>query len=389
MALNLPAAATPPIMPVGGNDPLQQLRLAGIFGPTPPNQPIPGSMINQPGELGEIDELGRDGPLEGYDPSYEAAEAFQELLSNYPTEGRGILQKIALSMIGLKDPRLAASLMNQPTSAQQDWQQQIGPAQAGMIQEGHSNTNLRILANQLLSGEQAGQRIELEGQRIGQASERLEETGRHNIEVERLAQWKSEHPNYQLKTREDGMIVGINPQNPQDVQETGVDSGSLSDQQKLDAGIEAAETAEAGRVSRQKTGIEAGQENIQERERLRRDRPASARRGTRSQSDINRGRLNRASDVLARNPEYEKFIKLDGTRLSIEPWKKKGILFKGTGISKEEYDSIVSQIYDESSGSIGTDTGGDVRVVSPDGKSGTIPASQLEAALKEGYTRAQ
>lgn len=338
MALNLSSIYNQP----GGYDPLQSI--LGIGRGTPPNQ---GAPIPIPDTSPDMSSLGlnflEDSPtLEGYSPSDEATNYFNELLSNYP-KGRGILEKIGLILTAVEDPRFAIQSLQQPTTAQRDWQAQIGPAQAGMVQERYSNINLRTLANQILRGEQAGERIDLAGQR-------LEETGRHNIATEELATWKTKYPNYQLKIREDGMIVGINPQNPQDVQETGVDSGSLSDQEKIDAGIEAAGKAEAGRVSRQKTGIEAGQENIQERERLRAARPPGTRGGTRAQSDINRGRLNRASDVLARNPEYEKFIKLDGTRLSIEPWKKKGILFQGTGITKEEYDSIVSQIYDEPGG---------------------------------------
>ena len=373
MPLNLPTPATPPMMPnMGGNDPLQQLRLAGIFGQNPPpNQPQPGGMSGgmpidfsqlgagpTPGGIPPSPDMGMDMGMGGQ-PSTIATEAFQELLNAYPTEGRGVLEKIALSMLGLKDPRLAASISQSPTSDQQAWQQQIGPAQAAMTQERFGNVNLR----QMAESEQRGQQADRTATRLeGQASE----TVSHNRATEALAIWKAEHPNYQFKTRDDGMIVGVNPQNPQDIQETGVNSGDLTDQEKIDAQVDAAEvaetgrvsraaTAESGRVSRQKTGIKAGQENIQERERLRGERPSSARTGSRSQSDINRGRLNRASEVLARNPEYSQFIKLDGTRLTIEPWKKKGILFKGSGLSKEEYDLVVSQIYDESSGGTTTE----------------------------------
>ncbi len=344
MALNLPASATPPIMPVGGNNPLQQLRLAGIFGQqTPPNQPMPGMMDDPAGTdmtgggmMPSPDRMG------GYDPSTSASDTFQELLGNYPeTEGPGILQKIVLSMLALKDPRLAASLMNQPSSEQQDWKAQIGPAQAAMTQEGQSNANLRMLANQLLTGEQAGTRLEQGDLRLEQAGERIE----ISRAAQELAEWKAQNPNKQFKTREDGMIVGINPQDPTNVVETGVNSGDLTDQERIDARIDAAEVAETGRVGRATTATGERKTAAELRETNIRSRPSTSASRTRSQSDINRGRLNRADAVLARNPEYEKFIKRSGTSLEISPWKKKGILFKRTGIDKATYDRIVSEIY--------------------------------------------
>jgi len=388
MALNLPAAATPPIMPVGGNDPLQQLRLSGIFGQgTPPNQPQPGGMTGPVNEMSELSPPGMD--MGGYDPSYQAAEAFQKLLEAFPTEGRGILEKIALSMLGAKDPRLAASISTSPTSAQQDWTSQIRPAQAAMSQEASTNRNLRILADNLTRSGQAEKRLGQGDIRLEQAGTRLEETGRHNQATEELAKWKSEHPNYQLKTREDGMIVGINPRNPQDVQETGVDSGRLSDQQKLDAGIEAAKTAETGRVGRQGTGITATQENIQERERLFRDRPPSARSGGAQELELRRGISNRAQKAVAENPEWAEFINIDGDRVTLQGPKPSGMLrgfFQG-GPDQATYDAMFKAIYGDEAATTSDDTG-TVQVLDPDGNPGTIPTSELETALAAGYTRA-
>jgi len=395
MALNLPAAATPPIMPVGGNDPLQQLRLAGIFGQTPPNQPVPGSMIGQaPGgmvdpsiELGGIDELGGSDPFGGYDPSYEMAEAFQELLSNYPTEGHGILKKIALSMLGAKDPRLAASLSSQPTSAQQDWSAQIGPAQASMIQEGRSNTNLRMLADQILSGEQTGERLRLTG-------ERQEETGRHNLATEAVQKYNSENPNQRIIELDDGSIVGVNPRNPTDVTVVpGAENLSFEEKEELkNSGLlERYERAEGDRVSRQKTGIEAGQENIQERERLRGKR--SSKPGMLSEAAKATRIASRAQKLINEHPDWANWITIDGRQVTVSPTGRKtgwfDLKLDKEGPTPEIRKQIMDAIYGNGvSPTEETNTGGDVRVVSPDGKAGTVPASQLEAALKEGYTKA-
>jgi len=310
MPLNLPAVATPPINPQqsGGLPPqiLEQLRMANIFRPQPPTPPqIPQSIPPQ-------DMMG------GYQPETAATSRFNELLGNYPErQDPGVIQRIAASMIGLNDPRLAAQMMQQPSQEQIDWEQQIGPAQAAMQQERLSNVNMRQIADMMMRGQQADVRL-------GQAGERID----ISRAAQRLNEWKAQNPNMQLKTREDGMIVGISPLDPTSVVETGVQSGQLSDQEKEDARIEAAGVAETGRVGRaatatkeRKTAAELREEQRKEsailQEKRLRGRPSKP--GVLTESARATGVVNRAQKLINENPELAKWINIDGRQVTVSP----------------------------------------------------------------------
>lgn len=315
--LNLPAAATPPIQAQGQN-PLEQLRLMQIMGGgTPPNQGSPTPMSAQ----------GINPPMMGgYQPETGATDRFNEMLQNYPeSENRGMLEKIALSMMALNDPRLVQQIMQQPSQEQEAWSAQIGPAQAAAGLEGSSNVNMRQIANMILTGRQAGEKIE-----ISRAAQELNE-------------WKAQNPNMQLKTREDGMIVGISPLDPTQVVETGVKSGDLSDQEKEDARIELEEAKETGRVSRAATatGEKKAAATLQE-ERLR-GRPTKT---TGAQSlEERRAISNRAQKIKNENPEWAKYIKIDGDEVTVTA--PRGMLRRkiGGGLTRDMRQQILDAIY--------------------------------------------
>ena len=147
---NLSTAATPPINPQQGQDPLEQLRLMQIMGGgTPPNQGAPTPIIPPAGLPMGMDpavSVPTTGAVNtGYQPETEASDRFNEMLQNYPeSEKRGMLEKIALSMLALDNPELVQQIMKQPSQEQLDWGAQIGPSQAAAGQEGSRNINLFI-----------------------------------------------------------------------------------------------------------------------------------------------------------------------------------------------------------------------------------------------------
>jgi len=342
--LNLPAVATPPIQAQGQN-PLEQLRLMQIMsGGTPPNQgaPTPSGEIN-PAMLAPETNPPMMG---GYQPETGAADRFNEMLQNYPeSEKRGMLEKIALSMMALNDPQLVQQIMQQSSPEQLDWQEQIGPAESAMQQERLGNVNMRQIADMLLTGRQADVRI-------GQASERID----ISRAAQELSEWKAQHPNMQLKTREDGMIVGISPLDPTQVIETGVKSGDLSDQEKEEARIEAAEVSEAGRVGRAKTatgerktaatlreGQRKGAATLRE-ERLR-GRPSKP--GVLTESSRTTRRLSAAEELKNRDPSgLGKWITIDGRNVEVaEPGKVKAWWPDKKGPTSEEHQKIMDTLY--------------------------------------------
>lgn len=337
MPLQLPGVATPPINPQGGGLPdqlLEQLRMSNIFRPQPPVAPPPSPSLETGVGLGPGEET-----VAGYQPETAALDRFNELLQNYPErESRGIIEKIALSMMALNDPRLVAQIMQQPSQEQEMWQQQIGPAQAAMTGEGQRNVNMRQIADMIMTGQQAGERID-----ISRAAQELSE-------------WKSKHPNVQFKTREDGMIVGISPLDPTNVIETGVQSGDLTDQEKIDARIEAAELAEEGRVGRaatatgeRKTAAElredqrVGAATLQE-ERLR-GRPSKP--GVLTESARTTKRLSAAEELKNRDPNgLGKWVTIDGRKVEVaEPGKVKAWWPDKKGPTPEEHKQIMNILY--------------------------------------------
>jgi len=333
---NFPSSTAP-------QNPFEQLRLQQIFGGTRPS-PAPMAstlmdpMINEP-VLGPAMGAGQPEPMRGYQSETGASDRFNEMLGAYPEDRkRGWLENIALSMIAAGDPRLSASLMDQPSREQTAWQRQIGPAQFAAQQERLSNVDI-------ISGQR-------EDVRLGQAGERIE----ISKAAQKLSEWRAQHPNMQLKTREDGMIVGISPLDPTDVVESGVQSGDLSDQEKEDARVEAAAVAETGRVSRAATvigerktaaGLRTGQRQeaatLQE-ERLR-SRPSKP--GVLTESARTTRRLSAAEELKNRDPNgLGKWVTIDGRKVEVaEPGKVKAWWPDSKGPTPEEHQKIMSILY--------------------------------------------
>ncbi len=324
--LNLPQAATPPIQAQGQN-PIEQLRLMQIMSSgTPPNQgaptPIPAQGINPP-------------MMGGYQPEMGASDRFNEMLQNYPeSEKRGMLEKIALSMMALNDPRLVQQIMQQPSEEQEAWSAKIGPAQAAAGQEGSRNVNMRQIADMILSGQRAEKGLDLEAGRLGvsQAAQELNE-------------WKAQHPNMQLETREDGMIIGINPLDPTQIIETGVKSGDLSDQEKEDARIELERVKETGRVGRAATATREKKTAATLQEERLRGRPSKP--GVLTESSRTTRRLSAAEELKNRDPNgLGKWITIDGKNVEVaEPGKVKAWWPDKKGPTSEEHQRIMDTLY--------------------------------------------
>lgn len=296
---------------------MEQMRMSGMFQP----QPMP----TPPQQMPQLN------PLESYQPQTGAADRFGEMVGNYPQQGdNSIMQKIALSMMALSDPRLAAQLGNQPTREQQDWQAQIGPAQSAAQMENQSNQGMQLYLDRLRRGDQADVRL-------GQA-------GRGMDIRETVEEGRGTRAQKTLDARVEASALDT---------ERDIASAALAESGRVGR----ADTAEEGRVDRQERGIGAGITAADVASTRRKDaaelsaEAAMERRlvpsttAGETPAAKSKARLNRADEVLARNPEYDKFITRRGTTLTIKPWKDPWFTGPTAGLTKEEYDAVVNEIY--------------------------------------------
>jgi len=182
--LNLPSVATPPIMPQqSGAMPqqiIEQLRLAQIFQPQSQSQPI--QPITQP--VQQPQSIQQPTGMEGYEPSTEALDYFNELRGQRPERGKAsrVLNAIASGLIGYSDPRGGMAQATAPSRAEQDWREDLGLAQEGMQQERLSNQQLRLIADMMIDNRRAQEALEQTTRRDTESAEirrlGISETGR-------------------------------------------------------------------------------------------------------------------------------------------------------------------------------------------------------------------
>src|SRR3990167_77658 len=169
-------------------------------------------------------ELGRLGEL--YQPEDEMSNRFRELLDTIPERNKpGVLRKIASAIVGLGGGNQEQALYAPYNRKMEDWKAKLEPTQAGMINERQENNILRQIAQAEMTNDRMVRRNEdirtKEQSQIALNNKKLE-----------LLQFKNDHPELEFKIREDGMIIGLNPQTGQPI-DTGVKSNELSDFDKI------------------------------------------------------------------------------------------------------------------------------------------------------------
>lgn len=402
---------------------LSNLRLQNIFGPQTGHQGVPTPMeipmpAPTPGIAGPVSPQPLDiqsaqgvglGDIasrmsELYQPQTENIDRFNAMIDQYPTrEQPGNLRKIAsigLATLGdLYGPQGSGKLAfsegmgyGKHNRAVEDWQNQIEPLGQAANIERQSNVNQRTAAYQTISQQlRADRDAAIEARDL--AKQQLAE------QKQQLAQLKYTNPDLEFDLRGPTVMV-MNPRTGQ-VENTGVPTGSLSELERImyqhQNAVELEGVRQEGR-----TDLEAQRQ--QGREDLESQRQAGREtiQGMPSRSSVDSERdllptqqrvalTAKVQEIAARNPRLAQFIEFDsnGNFKGIKP-PRTG--FFGTGPSADEHQELLNLIYGEQLGSMGTMTSREgsqndrVTVQNAQGDKFTVPRSQLQQAISQGYT---
>lgn len=387
-----------------------------------PTYPTEG-MINQP----EGDNISRR-MSELYRPEHQDSDAFNTLLSSYPERGHpGTLRKIGASLTALGPGGYEAGhhALQQPFYDQlEDWKNKIVPTSQAMGNERAENSNMRALANSIISNErmherdltsarQGDERLGQGNIRLAQGDERLNQAdarlkqGDERIKIARAVA-KGGQLAIDKSTGQGKMVYKDGTSIP-------VDVSKLSEEELIDLQQQNAleRIGAQGEQTRQNRAISSA------RDRLRTeviDDPENP--GTKILVRINldtnevtpvnfknqkpdktsvtpvtktpeteankaRGILEKAKQVKASNPQFNKWITIRGNDFTLT---RPGIF---SGPTKEQYDQMYNAIYKSNRATDNVNPEERVNVINPKGQPVSIKKSQLEEALKSGYKRAQ
>ncbi len=415
-------AAQPPVIPIE----------PGISYPTD----VTGPFQNQEPEINAA-QMMRD----LYQPRYEMQDRFAQEMDSFPQRTQpGNLRKIGASLIGLRNvgkknqsaqdaqftTQLQDRFMDKPFhQGREDWAAKIDPLGKAAENERMGNVNERNIASTVVNQTLAERRTR-ETERKNRASE---ENARARI---RVSQWKAEHPDWDIKIQGD-RVVGYNPKNPKENMDLGASGGmDMRDLEILRGGyrVRAAEATQNAAGERQtarawgdpyevtredgtkgwyQTNSETGEvraTQFPDAAGVRRIPSGSSANPNPNQEQLGlaRTRFNEAQRILATDPEARKWIKIgrDGT-VTIAP----AMTAAGRAKRKQYSDAIFPENRPPArSQSVGPNTGqnpgggrgnvppnqqtGDrVRVMDANGNVGTVPRSQLQQAIQQGYKEVQ
>jgi hypothetical protein len=295
------------------------------------------------------------------------------------------------------------ALLDQPYDrAVDDFNTKLKPIEVGANLESEANKEKRLFEYQ-----SEGRKIQ-QGQ-LDRQTKRDEELARsaesrENMQSLRfgLDKWKAENPNGRVVAVRGGNVVLVNPQTGQ-ITDTGVDSGTMTDVDRMNMQVENANNLEELRQGNRLEAIAAsGAES-----RATRQTPTAAQSETAESPTARRARLvNKAMDIINQNPAMSEFFQLDTmgrpTGIMTERPGPSGIPFVNRGTDKDEhtlYDEARKLFLGESptnqpTPSINQPTNelpeppaGKVLMIDPNGNPGYVPIEQEEAAILKGYAR--
>lgn len=243
------------------NQPGMQDPMAGMNLNTParppalPNIPVQSGLPTQGSDVGaRMREL--------YQPETAASDRFNELQNNYPQyEKPGFWRSAAgaLSAFGPGGHEIGMKVANQHNDQRMsDWKNQIGPAQQAANIERQENVNSRTLAHNTVQNEISGRRLD-ETTRNNERNSAVRESRA------RVYEWKSRNPG--MKFNFSGPKVLMTDPTTGKVTNTGIDTGNLSDEDKMDIGqdnamqrIGAQGAVQSGLETQRQTGRETVQD---------------------------------------------------------------------------------------------------------------------------------
>lgn len=387
---------------------LRLLRMRNTFGNPPVTPSMPAedpNMAMRPDEF--VGPLQSDAQQLG-----PASSAFNTLAGQYPSyedyKPSG-LRRVGSALIGIgQGPQAQEAFLRGPHNrAVADWKNKIGASQAAANLERYADANNiteRRIASQTGVAERKAdiaERAQTEKERANLVNE---ETRRKRADV---YAFKAQHPNWIMKTREDGRIIAINPMNPEQTTDTGIDGTQLSDMDKISLNLDASlqKIGATGEQTRQTEGVrQTGRESLEGirqegktelegvkqtgREKLvtKRGEEARTTKKTPGAPSIVKGEkaelptqtrvrvINKATQVRNEHPEWNKWINIKGNDVSVKNTSTFGGMHLG-GPDAETRKKIVEAIYGP---------GGEVSTTKPAATTTTTTAPKKHKLDEEG-----
>lgn len=316
-----------------------------------------------------------------YNPSHTAIDAFKDLESQYPErQNPSTLRKIGAAITGVGyGPQAAMNLLEQPHQRDiEDWKNKMGPLQQGANLERQENVNSRTLAYQTIAAQLRQEALD--------NKEKLDDA---NLKIRQqradVYEFKARNPDFKIDFS--GTTVKVaNPQTGE-IKDTGIPTGSMSDADKLALQHENRldEIGATGNEARKTEGVKQdGRESLAEKKgwttanipdptdptrligvRINNDTgevkrieldnkpvgPVAKVSGTGSTSkpelptQTRVRMISKAREVANKNPDWAKYIKIQGNDFIITKPGGWG------GPDKATFDKINNAIYGTSTGS--------------------------------------
>lgn len=182
-------------------------------------------------------------------------------------------------------------------------------------------------------------------ERIRQGDEKQAETEKTNAEELRLKEerdkayiWKQTHPAFKAFTAEDGEIVFVDPTDPSIIKHTGIDSGKMSDADKLQFDLQGdlKKIAATGAQQRATEAVKEGNRQSDIAARGDQQRQTNAEKPPKAGSTGSTSVQQKIGNFTLEHPEWSKWISVKNGVVSV---KKPGIL---GGPDQKTYDDIVA-----------------------------------------------
>ena len=236
----------------------QQQQNMGMQMPVQQRIQIPPVMPPRP-----MDEIPRP---EMFNPQYDAQNRFAGLLDQMPQPNKaGMWTKLGASLAGMgsQNPYQTAMSIQQAPYLNQlaEWKMK-----APFMQQAADNERLTNTQGLTYNNQQMTQRINQQKADTQQAAaESKATTDKMNAESRRLRDeayaFAQKNPNWVAMKNKGGTVVYVNPQNPAEMYDTGVDSGTLTDRDAINMRVQgqldvadANNAAALGRVNAQQAG---------------------------------------------------------------------------------------------------------------------------------------
>jgi hypothetical protein len=230
--------------------------------------------------------------------------------------------------------KLQKAMLDEPyNKTMNDWEKKVEPLGKLASLEGSRNVNSRITGTSMMNNERMLRQQDLQQGR----AEAKNDIDREKLEIQRglakIKEYKMMHPDLKSVTDDQGMLILWNPQDGTTT-ETGIDTGKMSDADKIDAQIEGrlkvAQEQHKSRLS--EIGARGGEtrkneENRQEnRKELESIKSTTKTEKPQTPAAERTDRINRVISIVNQNPALSKYFVFTGgnvpTGMMVEPTGK-------------------------------------------------------------------